>query len=212
MKHCLTFLRHGESESNKLDILQGQTNSPLSEKGRQQARLVAERWRQAGVGFDAILSSPLLRAQQTAEIIAQTLGFTGAIETDSIWIERSFGALEGKPLPELRQMQPQVVWWQAFEPIGGSGESQLDLYLRAARGLQGLIRRPPGRYLVVSHGALLGKLTFAVMGITPQGHNNGIMFLLGNCAYLNVSYDVEKSQFLVYGLNNPDEFAWMKGP
>ncbi len=212
MKHCLTFLRHGESESNKVEILQGQSNSPLSDKGRQQARQVAERWRQAGVGFDAIFSSPLQRAQQTAEIVAETLDFSGKIEIDPIWIERSFGALEGETLQELRSRQPQVGWWLAFDPIGGSGESQIDLYVRAAQGLQGLIRRPPGRYLVVSHGALLGKLTFVVMGITPQGHNNGIMFLLGNCAYLNVSYDSEKSQFLVYGLNNPDEFAWSKGP
>jgi probable phosphoglycerate mutase len=196
MKHCLTFLRHGESEGNQGEILQGQINSPLSEKGRQQAHLVAERWLQSGVCFDAVISSPLLRARQTAEIIAETLGYSGAIETDPVWLERSFGALEGKTLLELRQIQPPVEYWLAFEPIGGSGESQLDLYLRAAQGLQGLIRRQPGRYLVVSHGALLGKLSFAVMGITPQGHTNNLWFLLGNCAYLNVAYDSEKKTVL----------------
>ena len=211
MKHCLTFLRHGESEANKGEILQGQINSPLTGTGEHQVRQVAERWLQAGVSFDAIITSPLQRALQTATIVAETLGYTGEIEQNPLWLERSFGELEGKTSQEIRQIEPPVDYFTAFAPVGGRGESQLDLYLRAAQGLQGIIRRPPGRYLVVSHGALIGKLIYAVLGITPQGHYNSPVFYLGNCAYFNISYEAEKRQFVFYGFNNPDEWSWMKG-
>jgi len=86
----------------------------------------------------------LQRALQTATIVAETLGYTGEIEQNPLWLERSFGELEGKTSQEIRQIEPPVDYFTAFAPVGGSGESQLDLYLRAAQGLQGIIRRPPG--------------------------------------------------------------------
>jgi broad specificity phosphatase PhoE len=211
MKHCLTFLRHGESEGNLKVILQGQTNSPLTERGRQQARQVAERWQAAGVQFDVIITSPLERTRETAEIVAGVLGFAQEPCLDPVWIERSFGDLEGKTLAEIGQIEPPVDYNQVFEPVGGSGESQTDLYIRATQGLQGILRRPPGRYLIVSHGALLARLAYALLGITPQGRYNNPMFALGNCAYINASYNSQLRQFVIYGFNNPAEWDVQKG-
>lgn len=67
----IVFLRHGESVGNAEDRFQGQADFPLTEKGRAQAKVRAERWLAEGVNFDRCISSPLLRSRQTAEIVTQ---------------------------------------------------------------------------------------------------------------------------------------------
>jgi 2,3-bisphosphoglycerate-dependent phosphoglycerate mutase len=210
MKHWFTFLRHGESEGNKSEVLQGQIDSPLTETGRTQARLTAEKWRGQKVDFDSIISSPLQRAQQTAEIVADVLGFQGEITLDPIWMERKFGALEGKPFVEINQTEPAIDYFHPYIPAGEGGESQVDLYIRAAQGVQRLLLRPSQRTLVVSHGALIGKVLFFVLGITPQSHYNSPIFYLGNTTSINLAYNGETRQWFFFGLNNPAEWSGMK--
>lgn len=204
-----TLLRHGQSEANHAGILQGQIDSPLSEAGRGQARRVAQEWLANDVRFDHIVSSPLLRARQTAEIVAEILDANAKIEIDPVWMERAFGDLEGKTFSQIQQIEPPVDYFHPFEPIGGDGESQLDLYLRAARALQKLVRSPNTRILVVSHGALIGKVLYAVLGITPQSRS-GPVFSLGNTAYTNLGYSNETHQWFIYTIHNPDEWAGME--
>ena len=67
------FLRHGESVGNAESRWQGQSDYPLTEKGRAQARALAERWKFENVKFNLAISSPLIRAKETAEIIASAL-------------------------------------------------------------------------------------------------------------------------------------------
>lgn len=210
MNHWITLLRHGESEANKAAILQGQIDSPLSANGRQQAKQVGEQWREAGVHFDHVISSPLLRARETAETVARVLGYIGEIEINPLWQERSFGDLEGKTFSQISQMQPPIDYFQPFTPIGGNGESQLDLYLRAAQALQQLVRCKFKNILVVSHGALIGKALFSVLGITPQGHYHSPVFHLGNTAYINLNYREAERQWVFFGIRNPDEWGNME--
>lgn len=207
MNHWLTFLRHGESAGNKSEVLQGQTDSPLTETGETQARKLAENWRTSQVTFDSIISSPLRRARRTAEIVAEVLGYCGEITLDPIWMERGFGTLEGKTFVEINQVNPPVDYFHPFIPAGEGGESQLDLYIRAAQGVQRLLLRPSQRTLIVSHGALISKVLFFVMGITPQGHYNSPVFYLGNTAYFNLGYHGDTRQWLIYGFNNPAEWS-----
>ncbi len=68
--HYITLLRHGESEGNTSGVLQGQSDYPLTTLGFEQAQRLALYWKANQVKFDLIISSPLLRASQTAEIIA----------------------------------------------------------------------------------------------------------------------------------------------
>jgi broad specificity phosphatase PhoE len=82
----------------------------------------------------------------------------------------------------------------------------VDLYRRALLAVQDLLRRPPGRYLVVSHGAFLTRVMYVILGITPQGHYNSPAFYLGNTAYLNFTYDAEHRQWRWFGFNSPDEW------
>ena len=210
MKRWITLLRHGESEANKAEILQGQIDSPLSETGRLQARKIAQEWLEAGIRFDHVISSPLLRAKETAGIITGILDYQYEIEINPLWQERSFGHFEGKSFSQIKQVQPPIDYFQPFQPIGGEGESQVDLYIRAAQGLQQLLRGDFQNTLVVSHGALIGKTLFAVLGITPQGHYHSPIFHLGNTAYINLCYIDDDRQWIFYGIKNPDEWTGME--
>jgi broad specificity phosphatase PhoE len=197
--HFITLLRHGESEGNLSGVLQGQTDYPLTAAGIEQARQLASYWSSQITKFDLIISSPLLRASQTAEIIADWL--KAPLEFDPAWKERNFGHLEGSDLDEIDQRIPPVDFFQPYEPIGGNGESQLDLYNRASQVLQNLIRQPTGSYLVVSHGGILNKALYVIMGITPQGHYNSPIFQFGNTGYAQLRYNSSSRQWAVISLN-----------
>ncbi len=198
--HDITLLRHGESEGNSLGVLQGQDDSPLSSVGIQQSLTVADFWKLAGVIFDLLICSTLQRASQTASILSSKLNCP--IELDPDWKERNFGELQGAVIEEIAQRTPIVDFFQPYEPVGGTGESQLDLYLRAGLALQKIIRKPPGRYLVISHGAILNKALYVVLGITRQGHYNSPLFRFDNAGYAQPLYKSVTRQWAVICLNN----------
>lgn len=198
--HFITLLRHGESEGNSLGVLQGQMDYPLSAAGIEQAQKLAAFWKAAGIAFDLIISSPLLRASRTAEIIAASLNVP--IEYDAAWKERNFGQLQGASLEEISQRVPPVDYFHPYDPIGGHGESQLELYVRASQAIQNILRLPPGAYLVVSHGGILNKAVYTIMGITPQGHYQSPIFHFGNTGYAQFRYNSASRQWAVLSLNN----------
>ncbi len=198
--YFITLLRHGESEGNSSGVLQGQSEYPLSPVGVEQAQRLAHYWKSQKVNFDLIISSPLMRASQTAEIIANALKIP--MEFDPAWNERNFGHLQGTDLHELDQKHPPVDFFHPYEPIGGNGESQLELYARACLALQKIIRQPAGSYLVVSHGGILNKALYVIMGITPQGHYNSPIFHFGNTGYAQFRYNSSTRQWAVLSLNN----------
>jgi broad specificity phosphatase PhoE len=87
------FLRHGESIGNVESRWQGQADYPLTERGRAQVRSLAERWKSEDVKFDLAVTSTLIRARETAEIVASTLDVK--VEYDPIWMERHVGEMAG---------------------------------------------------------------------------------------------------------------------
>lgn len=204
-QYIVTLLRHGESEGNLAGIIQGQLDLPLTERGRQQARSLALRWKAQGVTFDWVISSPQMRACQTAEIVTAELGLE--LSLDPTWMERGFGIGEGRSPEDLRAENPHADYHHPFHPVTDGGESSIEVYQRALQGLLKLMRRPAGRYLIVSHGALLNMLNFAIMGIAPQGHYNSPRFRFGNTAYATWSYQTETRQWYLIGFVNPEEWA-----
>ena len=86
------FLRHGESVGNAEARWQGQSDYVLTLKGREQAQALAKRWKSEGVKFDLIIASPLVRAKETAEIIASALDVK--VELDPILLESHIGEIE----------------------------------------------------------------------------------------------------------------------
>ena len=93
------FVRHGQTDWNVRGLLQGRSDRPLTDKGVEQANEAAHLLRGESVGL--IVSSPLARAVDTAEVISQRLNVP--IQVDSDLIERSFGRYEGRPVLEIGQ-------------------------------------------------------------------------------------------------------------
>jgi uncharacterized phosphatase len=92
----LYFARHGESEANFKQLFAGRWDIPLTDLGRLQARQAGSLAK--GLKIDCIVSSPLIRAQETAEIIASEIGYpANKIIYSDLFMERDYGDLQGQP-------------------------------------------------------------------------------------------------------------------
>lgn len=91
-------------------------------------------------------------------------------------------------IEEIRARYPQPDFLNPYQPRNERGESDWELYLRAGQALHRLLQRPPGRYLVVSHGALLNKVFYSILGITPQANGQGAHFRLANTSVSIFTY------------------------
>lgn len=194
-----TFLRHGESTGNAQSRWQGQSDYPLTARGRAQAHALAERWKSENAKYDLIVASPLVRAKETAEIIASALN--AKIEVDPIWMERDIGALEGLTAEEVRQ-RPQPPYVTPYDSIGGDGEGNWELYLRAGKALHELLRQPAGSYLIVSHGGMLNQLMHAIVGIGHHADPAGVRFDFDNTAFARVLYYPHRHRWAIEALND----------
>jgi broad specificity phosphatase PhoE len=201
----ITLLRHGESTGNAEGVYQGRAEFDLTDKGRAQTRALAGHWQKESIKFDQIISSPQSRARQTAEIIAATLSVP--LEFDNNWQEIDNGVLAGKTLDEAEQKHPFPDFISPFDPIGDSGESNWDLYLRAGAVVQDLVQRPPGSYLVVSHGGFLNRVLYVMLGIFPQANFRGARFHFQNTSFAVVYYDPGRHIWLLDRLNDRNHWT-----
>jgi 2,3-bisphosphoglycerate-dependent phosphoglycerate mutase len=196
----LTLLRHGESTGNAQGLLQGQVDYELSPFGRQQVIRLAVRWVAEAAHFERIISSPLKRALQTAEIIANALDIP--IEQDADWMERDFGNLSGRILSEQDLRTLRKNFKIPSEPLGETGESQWDAYHRAERAVTNLLQHPPGRYLVVAHGGIINQALRYILGVPPTPGSDGPRFILSNAAFASLSYAPNEQIWRLFTLND----------
>lgn len=155
------LLRHGQTDWN-IDLrLQGTTDIPLNQVGidqiKQAAAHITDQW-------DLILSSPLSRAKDSAEIVASVLGID-RFEVEPKLLERSFGIGEGLTYAEWQEK------FAVLDHIPGA-ESKKAVQARAAELLEHLVTNYSGmRVLTVSHGALIRFVLSEVTGgtVPPQG-------------------------------------------
>jgi len=140
----------------------------LSELGRRQTAAAAEAL--VAVPVEAIYSSPLSRARQTAEIIAGRLGLE--IRTDPRLKEIDVGVFQDKLRSEVDSLYPaELARWLSGDVefrIPG-GESRADLARRGAAAFEAIARSGQGHVVVVSHGGLLVATIKALLGIPPDG-------------------------------------------
>lgn len=100
------FIRHGESEANLKHVFAGQKDdSPLTEKGRAQAKGEGNKIKEMGLKIDHIVSSPLIRAKDTAAIVAEIIGYTKEIKIDPRITEYDMGVLTGTPVSNITSEQ-----------------------------------------------------------------------------------------------------------
>ncbi len=155
--------RHGQDEDNARGILNGRRDMPLTEVGISQARELAEKVKAAGLKFDKIFSSPLQRAYQTAEIIADTLG-TEKPGKLGLLIERDFGIMTGQPHTKIKEIcSPEILQAEMItyflSPEGA--ETFPELVERAKKLIDFLNQNfREGNFLLVSHGDF-GKMIYA---------------------------------------------------
>ncbi len=153
VKH-IYFVRHGESESNASGVRQGEA-SDLSEKGKEQANFVAERFTR--IPIELVISSPFPRAQQTAEAISKRRGIP--CETSEFPKERIYPKIAiGKPIDDPEVIQAvaamEKAWIEQRGSYGGS-ESFDDVLNRARKLTKLLLSKSEQHIVVVTHGAFM---------------------------------------------------------
>ncbi|MEI7850169.1 MAG: histidine phosphatase family protein [Chloroflexota bacterium] len=183
----ITFVRHGESIGNLENRMQGLSDYPLSDTGRQQARALAQCWLADGTSFDAAIASPLSRASETAQILVDRLHIP-TLEFDPLWVERDMGTRSGMTVDEIQAKFPEPEFVNPYDSVDESGESDWALYLRAGQALHKVIQRPSGSYLVVTHGAILNMAIYAILGISPHPNFQGPHFSLENTGIASFRY------------------------
>lgn len=163
----LYFARHGETDYNRDDVMQGRgVDLSLNATGRAQAAALADRL--ADVPFDVVFTSPLRRATETAAVLAAPHAPIDVHELPDLE-EMSWGVYEGTgPSPERRRaLRSLKTAWRdgdAFDtPIEG-GESILEVQARALRAVRRILEDAAGRTaLVVTHGRYLRVLLASIL-------------------------------------------------
>jgi len=162
----ICVVRHGETDWNIAGILQGWLDVPINERGRVQARQLADAF--AGSAFSCVYTSPLARSLETAEIIADLLGLPPPVCHDGLK-ERNFGAIQGIPKAELAESNPSLlehILKRNPDTHFEQGESMEECATRVLAAIMDIARQRPGaRVLVITHGWAMDTITREVGGL-----------------------------------------------
>lgn len=166
----LIFVRHGESVWNHEGRIQGIADPPLSERGRAQARLAAERIARE-FHPAAVYASALQRATETGRVIAERLGLP--LKVDPRLNEYDIGDFTGLSASEVAAQYPEI--WARWEidtlwvPI--PGEEGLYPFLdRITRAITDIVAAHPGdaEIVVVTHGGVMALYIGDLIGLNPR--------------------------------------------
>lgn len=183
----LVVVRHGETRWNLESRIQGHGDSALTENGIAQAEAIARRL--AGESFDAVVSSDLGRAMQTAAFVGAATGH--AVIPDARFRERSFGRAEGLTYAELHERYPHAFGrhLQDQDPDFQvpAAETRRRFYARIAGAFEALaFERSGARIVLVCHGGVLAALFRHIQGI-PAAERASVE--IPNAAYNRVRRD-----------------------
>ncbi len=176
----LLLVRHGQTDWNRNGRLQGRSDIPLNDRGREQVRARAEQLRdELSVEGDyrTVVSSPLIRARQSAAIVAEVLGLEPTEPCQGI-VERNYGDAEGRTLPEVFAAWPltrvyaeQVGWTEGgsmedliYDTHPCGPEARGDVRERTFAAANRLLDAHPYGVLGVSHGTAIRLLHWRVTG------------------------------------------------
>lgn len=169
MSARLLLVRHAVTDWNRQGRFQGHLDPPLSNDGREQARLLADRLAaDAALRPVRVVSSGLRRALETAEQIAEACG--SSLSTDARLIEIGQGEWEGRTHDELAVSD--AARYAAWRALGSEGQppgaEPLDaVRARLARVLDDVVGKPGWPACIVSHGGALRLLAGALLGLDP---------------------------------------------
>lgn len=152
----LTVVRHGETDWNAEGRICGQMDRKLTERGREQARALAQTLEHGT--YDVLLCSSLDRALETAKILGNSISLKA--ESDSIFSEQNFGTYEGKTFAEIATIDPAFssALQQNILDMPG-GEKAQEFLDRAKHGIQNIREKYKGkRVLLVTHSRYINAL------------------------------------------------------
>lgn len=169
----LLFVRHGETDWNRQGRFQGSQDIPLNDEGRSQARRLAQSWT---LGGEVLLTSPLARARETAELLGAALGLVPRWP-DPRLVERSYGQGEGLTLAQRRERWPgEVPGAEAPSAVAARAQAFLDAVS---------VEHPGRRVIAVSHGGFINT----VLGLVSNGLYGSGKTLLANASVSVVELD-----------------------
>lgn len=179
----LLLVRHGETDWNRERRFQGHADQPLNEAGREQARELAELL--AGERIDAVYTSDLRRARETAEILASRLDAEVVVLRELREID--VGSWQGLSWPEIEELHPDgAERWHRDGHGWDGGESYDELGERIVAALRSIAARHPGqRVLVVGHGGTVRATRAFVEGVSVV-ESRGRSPAIGNCEVFRV--------------------------
>ena len=190
--YCTIYIvRHGESEANVKQILQGHMNTKLTKQGEAQAREAGKKLKK--IHFDAVFSSDLIRAKRTAEIIM--LEKRIAVKTTKVLRERSFGRFEGKNYQKfhdetknLRKAIEKLTDEQRFiSKLKEDVESDEELMIRLIPFLREIAVAYAGKtVLMASHGGIMRAL---LIHLGFGDYNNLSIRAVKNLGFIKLSSD-----------------------
>ena len=188
----LLLLRHGETEGNRLGQLLGATDLPLNDRGREQARRLG-RWLARHERVDAVSSSHLSRAYETAAIICRELERTEPHLVDENLAEMNFGEAEGTPVAHLATTFPHLAdYVGTAKPEHPDwrwpgGDSNVAYYQRVIATVERFAQRHTGQTVaLVTHGGVIaGYLHWA----TRQVLGFAADLVVENCSITELRFD-----------------------
>ncbi len=178
----LYLLRHGQTEFNVKKLVQGRCDSPLTDLGRKQAGMAAAWLKGHDVVPDKVVSSPLGRAMDTAQLVAtELLGPDAAVEPCEGIIERCYGTFEEGPHDAL----PTDVWDPGEDLVPFGGEGSRALQERMVGALTNLMDSEGiETFLAVSHGSASRQF---IKAAAPEGFE--LPTKLPNCAIMIFGFE-----------------------
>lgn len=161
----LTVVRHAESEHNKSGVYAGKFDSDLSADGKTDAETFAKDF--TG-DFDVIITSPLKRTRQTAEILNKTLQLK--LETNDLLVERDYGNLEGLTWEEFEQKFPEEAAknFEHYQPALDKGETIAQVEARVDKFLDWLKQSGYKKPLIVTSAGVMRILERKLSKLTPE--------------------------------------------
>ena len=173
------IIRHGQTEKNKANLLQGRSEHPLNETGIRQAQEAGEWFAEQGIIFDAVFSSPLKRAIDTGKIAAGK-GSDFRPDIDERLIEMEYGPYEGL---DLRMPPPEIIeFFSDFvhNPAPDGMEQLPEVIARVGSFLEEIRERAETEEILVSTHAIAMK--GALEYLTPGSNGAYWSKYIGNCA------------------------------
>lgn len=195
------LIRHGQTEANLNKIYQGNADVPLNETGRDQAKVVA--WRLKEYPLEALYSSHLERALDTARAIGEYHDFTLNIRQDLQ--EISLGEWQGKSREEVKREYPDFIRARKekndfYTTAVPGGESYEDLEKRAMGALNSIVKDSEhDQVALITHGGVIKSIIGHILGIP---HDKRRLVDVYNTSITLLRYSPEKDRYKIVSMND----------